>query len=89
MFGDIPLVLQQGEHKIPMVPGGVTKLPAYLAEKQAGIGQYTPLSLAEIQKIADGLKRDVPIRTREIGEIVYNGGISCESDRSRRASRKR
>jgi len=72
MLGDIPLVLQQGEHKIPMVPGGVANASAYLAEKQAGLGQYTPLSLAEIKAIADGLKRDVRIRTREIGEIAYN-----------------
>ena len=72
MFGDIPLVLQQGEHKIPMVPGGVANASAYLAEKQAGLGQYTPLTLAEIKKIADGLKRDVRIRTREIGEMAYN-----------------
>ena len=63
MFGDIPLVLQQGEHKIPMVPGGVANASAYLAQKQDSIGQYTPLTLAEIQKIADGLKRDVRIRT--------------------------
>ena len=71
MFGDIPLVLQQGEHKIPMVPGGVSNTSAYLAEKQADLVQYTPLTLAEIKKIADGLKRDVRIRTREIGEIAY------------------
>ncbi len=72
MFCDIPLVLQQGEHKIPMVPGGVANASAYLARKQDSIGQYTPLTLAEIQKIADGLKRDVRIRTREIGEIAYD-----------------
>ena len=72
MFGDIPLVLQQGEHKIPMVPGGVANASAYLAEKRAGLGQYTPLTLAEIKKIADGLKRDVRIRTRDVGEIAYN-----------------
>ena len=71
MFGDIPLVLQQGEHKIPMVPGGVSNTSAYLAEKQADLVQYTPLTLTEIKKIADGLKRDVRIRTREIGEIAY------------------
>lgn len=72
MFCDIPLVLQQGEHKIPMVPGGVANASAYLARKQDSIGQYTPLTLAEIQKIADGLKRDVRIRTRDIGEITYS-----------------
>ena len=72
MYGDIPLVLQQGEHKIPMVPGGVANTSAYLAEKQSGLGQYTPLTLAEIKAIADGLKRDVRIRTRDVGEIAYN-----------------
>ena len=40
MFCDIPLVLQQGEHKIPMVPGGVANASAYLARKQDSIGQY-------------------------------------------------
>jgi len=71
-ISDIPLVLQQGEHKIPMVPGGVANITAYIARKMDTIEQYTPMTLAEIQKIADGLKRDVRIRTREIGEIAYN-----------------
>ena len=51
MFGDIPLILQQGEHKIPMVPGGVANASAYLAEKQAGLGEYTPLTLEELKTI--------------------------------------
>jgi pyruvate formate lyase activating enzyme len=42
-----------------------------------------PLSEAEMKAIADNLARVVRIRTREGGEIVYEG------DRSRRASRKR
>ncbi|MDP3395539.1 MAG: anaerobic ribonucleoside-triphosphate reductase activating protein [Methanoregula sp.] len=42
-----------------------------------------PLTEAEMKKIADGLARSVKIRTREGGEIVYEG------DRSRRAARKR
>jgi pyruvate formate lyase activating enzyme len=42
-----------------------------------------PLSEDEMEKIADGLARCVRIRTREGGEIVYEG------DRSRRAARKR
>lgn len=69
---DIPLVLQQGEHKIPMVPGGAENTSAYIAKRWETIGQYTPMTLEEIKKIADGLKRDVRIRTRNGGEIPYN-----------------
>ncbi len=69
---DIPLVLQQGEHKIPMVPGGAENTSAYILKRWETIGQYTPMTLPEIKKIADGLKRDVRIRTRDGGEIPYN-----------------
>jgi pyruvate formate lyase activating enzyme len=51
--------------------------------QQGVTGDVRPLSEAEMKKIADGLARCVKIRTREGGEIVYEG------DRSRRASRKR
>lgn len=71
MVADLPLVLQQGEHKIPMVPGGAANISEYIARKWDTIEQYTPMTLPEIQKIADGLKRDVRIRTRETGEITY------------------
>ena len=51
--------------------------------QQGVTGEVCPLSEAEMKKIADGLARSVKIRTREGGEIVYEG------DRSRRAARKR
>jgi pyruvate formate lyase activating enzyme len=51
--------------------------------QQGVTGEVPPLSEAEMKKIADTLARSVKIRTREGGEIVYEG------DRSRRASRKR
>ncbi|HUH78465.1 MAG TPA: radical SAM protein [Methanoregula sp.] len=70
-IGDIPLVLQQGEHKIPMVPEGAANMTEYIARKQTTIGRYTPMTLAEIRKIAEGLRRDLRIRTREAGEIPY------------------
>jgi pyruvate formate lyase activating enzyme len=51
---------------------------------QQGVTESVPpLSEKELKTVADGLRRRVLIRTREGGEIVY------ESDRSRRASRKR
>jgi pyruvate formate lyase activating enzyme len=54
-----------------------------LVLQQGVTGQVSPFTEAEMKKIADTLARSVRIRTREGGEIVY------ESDRSRRASRKR
>jgi len=51
---------------------------------QQGVTQNVPpLSEKEMKNMADCLCRSVIIRTREGGEIVY------ESDRSRRAARKR
>jgi pyruvate formate lyase activating enzyme len=84
-IGDVPLVLQQGEHKIPVVR---TKLPEmtngeYICKKRIQQEQHPPLTLNEIREIADKLKKKVRIRTREIGEISY------ESHRSRRSSSKR
>lgn len=54
-----------------------------LVLQQGVTGKVPPLTEGEMKKIADGLCRSVKIRTREGGEIVY------ESDRCRRASRKR
>ena len=71
-IGDTSLVLQQGEHKIPMMPDDVVNMTEYIARKQNQKEHYTPMTLAEIQKIAEKLKRDVRIRTREVGEIVFN-----------------
>jgi pyruvate formate lyase activating enzyme len=51
--------------------------------QQGVTGDVRPLSEPEMKKIADTLSRSVKIRTREGGEILYEG------DRSRRASRKR
>jgi pyruvate formate lyase activating enzyme len=69
---DIPLVLQQGEHKIPMMPDNVENMTAYIAKNQRRKQLYTPMTLAEIRKIAENLKRDVRIRTRDVGEITCN-----------------
>lgn len=69
---DVPLVLQQGEYKIPMVGGDVVNMSEYISKKQNLIQQYTPMTLEEIQKVAEKLKRDVRIRTRQAGEITYH-----------------
>lgn len=67
---EVPLIAQEAGDVDIVLQQGVT-------------GSVRPLSEAEMKKIADTLARAVRIRTREGGEIVYEG------DRSRRASRKR
>jgi pyruvate formate lyase activating enzyme len=51
--------------------------------QQGVTGEVKPLSEDDLKKAADQLDRRVIIRTREGGELLY------ESDRSRRAARKR
>ena len=84
-IGNVPLVLQQGAHKIPLLR---TTLPdmsngEYIYHKRIQQEQHPPLTLNEIKEIAEQLEKPVRIRTREHGEISYEG------HRGRRASRKR
>jgi len=71
----IPLVLQQGEHKILRL----TEMPTDMTEGEYWVKKrqlqelYHPLTLEEIKHIADKLGRKVRIRTREVGEILYKG----------------
>ena len=83
--GDVPLVLQQGEHKLPVVRVKFAQMTngEYISKKRIQQEQHPPLTLNEIREIADKLKKNVRIRTREIGEISYEG------HRSRRTARKR
>ena len=75
LIGKIPLVLQQGEHKILRMTGMPTEMTEgeYWVKKRQLQEQYHPLTLDEIKQIADKLGRKVRIRTREVGEILYNG----------------
>jgi pyruvate formate lyase activating enzyme len=69
------------DDEVAIIAGEVGKTDLVL---QQGVTEnVSPFTEDEMKKIADTLARSVRIRTREGGEIVY------ESDRSRRASRKR
>jgi pyruvate formate lyase activating enzyme len=85
-IGTIPLVLQQGEHKmgtphaiVPDISNG-----EYISKRQILQEQHPPLTLAEIKKIADELGRTVRIRTREVGEIPYESDWRCRDARKRK-----
>jgi pyruvate formate lyase activating enzyme len=82
---DVPLVLQQGEHKMPVLRNTSSDITdgEYIYKKQIQQKNHPPLKLDEIKQIAEKLKKPVRIRTRENGEIFYEG------HRGRRASRKR
>jgi pyruvate formate lyase activating enzyme len=75
LIDQIPLVLQQGEHKIlrlTTIPLNMTE-GEYREKKRQLQEDYHPLTLDEIKRIADKLGRKVRIRTREVGEIIYKG----------------
>lgn len=72
-IGKIPLVLQQGEHKIlrlKKIPANMTE-GEYQKQKRRLQDEIHPLTLNEIKDIANTLGRKVRIRTREVGEILY------------------
>jgi len=79
---EVVITLFRGyDDEVSIIAGEVGKTDLVL---QQGVTEHvSPFSEDELKKIADTLVRSVRIRTREGGEIVYEG------DRSRRASRKR
>ena len=79
---EVVITLFRGyDDEVSIIAGEVGKTDLVL---QQGVTEnVSPFSEDEMKKIADTLVRSVRIRTREGGEIVYEG------DRSRRASRKR
>jgi pyruvate formate lyase activating enzyme len=83
-IGNVPLVLQQGEHKLPVLRTNSSHMTngEYIYKKQIQQEKHPALKLDEIQQIAEKLEKPVRIRTREQGEVFYEG------HRGRRASRK-
>lgn len=79
---EVVITLFRGyDDEVAIIAGEVGRTDLVL---QQGVAEkVSPFSEDEMKKIADTLARSVRIRTREGGEIVYEG------DRSRRASRKR
>jgi pyruvate formate lyase activating enzyme len=83
--------LPEFEIVVTLFRGYEDEVPYIMAEagdteivlQQGVTGDVKPLSEDELKKIGDQMGRAVKIRTREGGELFY------ESDRSRRASRKR
>lgn len=79
---EVVITLFRGyEDEVPIIAQEAGDVDIVL--QQGVTGSVRPLSEKEMKAIADNLAREVRIRTREGGEIVYEG------DRSRRASRKR
>jgi pyruvate formate lyase activating enzyme len=79
---EVVITLFRGyDDEVSIIAGEVGNTDLVL--QQGVTEKVNPFSEDEMKKIADTLARSVRIRTREGGEIVY------ESDRSRRASRKR
>jgi pyruvate formate lyase activating enzyme len=80
-FETVVTLFRGYEDEIPLIAGEVGRTDLVL--QQGVTEKVSPFTEDEMKKIADTLARSVRIRTREGGEIVYEG------DRSRRAARKR
>lgn len=79
---EVVITLFRGyEDEVAVIAGEIGETDLVL--QQGVTEKVNPFTEQEMKKIADILARSVRIRTREGGEIVY------ESDRCRRASRKR
>ncbi len=79
---EVVITLFRGyDDEVPIIANEAGNVDIVL--QQGVTQQVRPFSEQELKEIADILCRSVKIRTREGGEIVY------ESDRSRRAARKR
>ena len=79
---EVVITLFRGyDDEVAIIAGEVGRTDLVL--QQGVTEKVSPFSEDEMKKIADTLARSVRIRTREGGEIVYEG------DRSRRAARKR
>jgi len=79
---EVVITLFRGyEDEVPYIAADAGDVDIVL--QQGVTGELKPLSEDELKMIADGLERAVKLRTREGGELLYEG------DRSRRASRKR
>ena len=84
-IGNVDLIIQQGEYKLGIIkePPHEISEGKYVVRKRLFQRDIQPLTYEEIKKFADNLKRPVRIRTRNSGEVFYEG------HRGRRVSRKR
>ncbi len=80
-FETVVTLFRGYDDEVPVIAQEVGDVDLVL--QQGVTGQVRPLSEDEMKAIADSLPRAVRIRTREGGEIFYEG------DRSRRDARKR
>lgn len=80
-FETVVTLFRGYDDEVPVIAQEVGDVDLVL--QQGVTGQVRPLSEDEMKAIADTLPRAVRIRTREGGEIFYEG------DRSRRDARKR
>ena len=66
-------VIRGHEAEVPAVAAAAEGVDLVL---QQGVwGREPPLSLAEFQALADSLGRPVRIRTKDVGEVLYQDGV--------------
>jgi len=72
-FEIVHTVIRGHEADVPAVAAAAEGVDLVL--QQGVLGREPPLTLAEFQTLADSLARPVRIRTKEIGEVLYQDGV--------------
>ena len=72
-FEAVHTLFRGGEHEVPAIAAAAEGVDLVL--QQGVVGHLEPLSLAEICAVADPLDRPVKIRTRGVGEVLYDRGV--------------
>jgi len=72
-FEIVHTVIRGHEAEVPAVAAAAEGVDLVL---QQGVwGREPPLNLAEFQTLADSLARPVKIRTKDVGEVLYDKGV--------------
>ncbi len=72
-FEVVHTVIRGHEADVPAVAAAAEGVDLVL--QQGVLGREPPLTLAELCAVADSLARPVRIRTKEIGEVLYQDGV--------------
>jgi len=86
-FEAVHTLFRGGEHEVPAIAAAAEGVDLVL--QQGVVGHLEPLSLAEICAVADPLDRPVKIRTRGVGEVLYDRGVFTVAESMKATDPKR
>ena len=86
-FEAVHTLFRGGEHEVPAIAAAAEGVDLVL--QQGVVGHREPLSLAEICAVADPLDRPVKIRTKGVGEVLYDQKVFTVAESMKATDPKR